>query len=88
MTNKSREMNILDNQDTPVKVIKDKYVPLMFRLQWSNGDLSSDYYNETRANDILNNYFAYKDNTHRRKPLKRPARVPRSLTGKTLQVGS
>ncbi len=76
------------NSDAPIKVIKDKYVPLMFRLQWANGDLSSDYYNETRANDILNNYFAYKDNTHRRKPLKRAARVPRSLTGKTLQVGS
>lgn len=56
--------------DNPVKVVPDKYVPLMFRLKWENGDLSSDFYNETRANDILKNFAAYEEDMRRRKPLK------------------
>lgn len=60
----------MTKEELPIAVVADKYVPLMFRLKWKNGDLSNDFYNETRANDILKNFIQYRDDMKRRKPLK------------------
>lgn len=43
----------------PIEVVEDKVYKLMFRLKWSDGVLSADFYNFTRANDILRNYDLY-----------------------------
>lgn len=56
-------------EENPIEIVPDKYVPLMWRLRWKNGDLSDDFYNETRANDILHNYLAYRGDMKRRRPL-------------------
>jgi hypothetical protein len=62
----------MTEEELPIAVVADKYVPLMFRLKWKNGDLSDDFYNETLANDILKNYSKYRQYIHTRPPLKSP----------------
>lgn len=46
----------------PIKIVEDKTCPEMFRLEWSDGVLSEDFYNQTRAHDILRNYDEYRRN--------------------------
>ena len=71
--------------EKPIRIIKDKKYPEMYRLQWKNGDISVKYglesdggptsygmYNLTRAKDILRNYGEYAKNSL--------ASPPRSLT--------
>lgn len=48
--------------DKPIKVVQDTKYPTMFRLQWADGVLSEDFYNKTRAHDILRNYDNYVKN--------------------------
>lgn len=43
----------------PKEIIEDKVYKGMYRLKWSDGVLSEDFYNLTRANDILANYDLY-----------------------------
>lgn len=50
----------------PNEVVEDKYCKGMYRLRWPDGVLSTDFYNWTRANDILNNYDYYSRNTELR----------------------
>lgn len=42
-----------------VKITEDNKYKDMFRLEWSDGVLSEDFYNLTRANEILKNYDEY-----------------------------
>lgn len=44
----------------PVKIVEDKKWEGMWRLKWEDGVLSEDFYNKTRANDILLNYAEYR----------------------------
>ena len=52
----------------PETVVKDKKYGKqgMYRLKWPDRVLSEDFYNLTRANDILKNYEEYQDNMNRR----------------------
>ena len=50
----------LDQDELPVRIVKDPQYPEMYRLQWEDGSLSADYYNYTRAMDILKNYREYR----------------------------
>lgn len=43
----------------PIAIVKDTEYTEMYRLRWKDGVLSEDFYNLTRANDILNNYDEY-----------------------------
>ena len=43
----------------PIAVIQDTKYPTMYRLKWKDGVLSADFYNLSRANDILQHYDAY-----------------------------
>jgi hypothetical protein len=40
----------------PIKITEDTVYPSQYRLEWADGVLSEDFYNKTRATDILNNY--------------------------------
>jgi hypothetical protein len=57
----------------PTSIVKDTKYPNMYRLKWEDGILSEDFYNFTRAKDILRNYDLYRrnmemvGNDHRRK---------------------
>ncbi len=64
--------------EKPTKIVKDMKYSNMYRLQWKDRVQSEDFYNLTRANDILRNYLEYAKNT--------VARVPRKAAGKTLPL--
>lgn len=44
----------------PIKIVKDSTYPTQYRLKWEDGVLSEDFYNLTRAKDILVNYDEYR----------------------------
>ncbi len=46
----------------PVKLAPHPKYPDMFYLEWEDGVLSADFYNLTRANDILKYYDGYTQN--------------------------
>lgn len=46
----------------PIRIVEDKKYPSMYRLQWKNGRKSENFYNRTRATDILKNYASYVEN--------------------------
>lgn len=52
----------------PIKITKDIKYPSMFRLEWENGTLSQDFYNLSRAHDILHNYSEYRANMKKKPP--------------------
>lgn len=54
MTNKLREMNTLEKDDIPIKIIRDKKYSNMYRLQWKNGDVSIKYWDGTPEPDGIN----------------------------------
>lgn len=68
----------------PNTVVQDKIYPEMYRLKWPDGVLSEDFYNISRAYDILNNYEDYVDsmqmrgNTRRKDALSLKKEVPYS----------
>lgn len=49
-------------KSAPVKITQDRKYPSQYRLEWKDGVQSEDFYNLTRANDILNNYASYRYN--------------------------
>lgn len=49
-------------EEKPTKVVPCEEYPGLYRLQWKSGDLSQDYYNLTRAKDILKHYREYRKN--------------------------
>lgn len=49
-------------KSAPIKITQDEKYPSQYRLEWEDGTLSEDFYNRTRANDILNNYNLYVHN--------------------------
>ena len=52
----------------PIKIIPDDIHPKMYRLQWPDGVKSQDFYNQTIATDILNNYDTYVNNMKKKPP--------------------
>lgn len=50
----------LTNEDKPVGIEQDSKYPEMYRLKWADGVLSEDFYNKTRAHDMLLNYDLYR----------------------------
>lgn len=50
----------------PIEVVADTKNIGMYRLRWKDGTLSEDFYNQTRANDILKNYDQYRENMRKR----------------------
>lgn len=64
----------MNNEDKPIMIIEDQDHTGMFRLLWEDGVLSEDFYNATRANDILNNYDEYRNNMTK-------TNLPRDLKG-------
>lgn len=52
----------------PVKITKDIKYPSMFRLEWEDGTLSQDFYNLSRAHDILVHYTEYRKEMKKRVP--------------------
>lgn len=46
----------------PMRVVDDPIYNKISRLEWADGSISVDWYNLTRANDILRNYDRYVDN--------------------------
>lgn len=50
----------------PTEMVKDEKYPEMYRLKWADGVLSADFYNLTRAKDILKNYDFYRNNMKQR----------------------
>lgn len=47
----------------PIKIVKDTKYPSMHRLEWKDGVQSADFYNKTRAVEILKNYAYYRNIT-------------------------
>lgn len=45
--------------NSPDKIVQDTKYSTMYRLEWSDGVQSADFYNFTRANDMLKNYALY-----------------------------
>lgn len=52
----------------PVKLRQDTKYLSMYRLEWEDEVLSEDFYNKTRANDILKNYAEYRYHMKKRDP--------------------
>lgn len=55
----------------PYKIIEHKKYKGMYYLVWEDGVKSQDFYNLTRANDILKNYDLYRYNMQRPDPTER-----------------
>ena len=43
----------------PKEIVEDEQQEGMYRLKWPNGKLSEDYYNKSRATEILRNPDRY-----------------------------
>lgn len=52
----------------PTKIVEHKKYQGMYYLVWEDGVKSQDFYNLTRANDILKNYDEYRLNMLKRDP--------------------
>lgn len=44
-----------------MSIVQDTKYPSMYRVKWADGILSEDFYNKTRAHDILKHYDKYID---------------------------
>jgi hypothetical protein len=64
----------------PKKIIKHETYVGMYRLYYGKGMVSDNFWNISRANDILNRYDEYVNNTAKR--------VPRKPVHKSLEVES
>ena len=65
----------MTNEDWPIKIVKDKIYPDMYRLKWEDGVLSEDMYNLSWAHDIFLHYAEYRENMRRRDPIWRNKRA-------------
>lgn len=63
-----RRIKKLTNKTLPVEIVPDVKYPEMYRLKWVDGVLSEDFYNMTRAHDMLLNYDLYRYNMKRPDP--------------------
>lgn len=72
----------------PIAIEQDKEYPQMYRLKWADDVLSEDFYNLTRAKDILRNYASYRDGMRRRgrKTNRMPLASPEKAAGEFKQV--
>lgn len=52
----------------PIKITPDTKYPTMFRLEWEDGTLSADFYNLSRAHDILLHYTDYRSDMKKARP--------------------
>lgn len=55
--------------ERPIKVVPHEHYTGMHRLEWSDGVKSADFYNLSRAKDILRRYDDYLDGMRRSKQM-------------------
>lgn len=43
----------------PVELVKHEVYPQLYRIKYDDGVVSEEFYNKTRASDIIRNYGVY-----------------------------